>query len=240
MKAQGSFSQASDMGRLYLYVPISQFTPGNTNNYQIGYRHEGDYICLNVTGGRSPLPGRFFYSTTLLPLWMTQGRTNLTFKIVSTGRIYPLGSSGTPATGNNYQFFMVTNSRSIYRAYTHTDPVLMPTRRSAGDEADHHHAGFTPTETVLNPAGTFYNGVNGYISGRMSTAATNLDQRVMWNFWRGRISFPICRPITTAPRSSRRWSRVWMPRRRRIMRMPITPATAGAARWGRRAGPLRS
>ena len=86
----GSFSQASDMGRLYLYVPISQFTPGNTNNYQIGYRHEGDYICLNVTGGRSPLPGRFFfYSTTLLPLWMTQGRTNLTFKIVSTGRIYP-------------------------------------------------------------------------------------------------------------------------------------------------------
>ena len=170
----GSFSQASDMGRLYLYVPISQFTPGNTNNYQIGYRHEGDYICLNVTGGRSPLPGRFFYSTTLLPLWMTQGRTNLTFKIVSTGRIYPLGSSGTPATGNNYQFFMVTNSRSIYRAYTHTDPVLMPTGEVQGTKPTITTRP-TPTETVLNPAGAFYNGVNGYISGRMSTAATNLD-----------------------------------------------------------------
>lgn len=170
----GSFSQASDMGRLYLYVPMSQFTPGNPNNYQIGYRHEGDYICLNVTGGRSPLPGRFFYSTTLLPLWMTQGRTNLTFKIVATGRIYPLGSSGTPATGNNYQFFMVTNSRSIYRAYTHTEPVLLPAGEVQGTTPPITIRP-TPTESVLNPAGAFYNGVNGYLSGRMVAAAGNLD-----------------------------------------------------------------
>lgn len=90
--------QGSDMGRLYLYVPIAQFSPGNTNNYQIGYRHEGDYICLSVASDHPPLPGRFFYSTTLLPLWMTQGRTSLTFKVISTGRIYPLGSSVTPSS----------------------------------------------------------------------------------------------------------------------------------------------
>ena len=165
--------QASDMGRLYLYVPIAQFTPGNTNNYQIGYRHEGDYACLSVTSDHPPLPGRFFYSTTLLPLWMTQGRTNLTLKVVSTGRVYPLGSSGTPATGNNYQFFMTTNSRSIYRAYTHADPILIP----AGEVQGVAPAVTTrpaPGQSIMNSGGTFQSGVNNYISTVLGTTLTNL------------------------------------------------------------------
>ncbi|HLP78381.1 MAG TPA: fibronectin type III domain-containing protein, partial [Candidatus Paceibacterota bacterium] len=165
--------QGSDMGRLYLYLPASQFVPGATNNYQVGYRHEGDYICLNVSSYKPPLPGRFFYSTSLLPLWMTQGRTNLTFKIVSTGRVYPLGSSGTPATGNNYQFFMTTNSRSIYGAYTHVDPVLIPTGEVQGT-APATTIRPSPTVSTLSPGGTFYNGINNYLGGRMNAAASSL------------------------------------------------------------------
>src|ERR1700743_3764163 len=34
-------------GCLYLYVPAAQYLAGSTNNYQIGFRHEGDYITLS-------------------------------------------------------------------------------------------------------------------------------------------------------------------------------------------------
>ena len=91
--------QDSDMGRLYLYVPATNYSATATNNYQVGYRHDGDYVCLNAAAYKQPLPGRFFYSTTLLPLWMTKGRTNLTLTLQPTGRIYDLGSGG-PPSGN--------------------------------------------------------------------------------------------------------------------------------------------
>jgi hypothetical protein len=164
--------QASDQGRLYLYVPIGQFISGNTNNYQIGYRHEGDYICLNVAASHQPLPGRFFYSTTLLPLWMTQGRTNLILKIVSAGRIYTLGTSGTPPNGS-YQNFMTVNSRSIYSAYTHTVPILDPVGEVQG-AAPTTTIRPSPTESIMNPGGTFQSGVNNYINVIMGTTLTNL------------------------------------------------------------------
>ncbi|HVM61328.1 MAG TPA: hypothetical protein VMV72_10725 [Verrucomicrobiae bacterium] len=163
--------QDSNMGRLYLYVPDSQFHAGSTTNWQIGYRHEGDYIGLNAAACFPPLPGRFFYSTTLLPLWMTQGRTNLTVEIVSAGRIYTLGSGGPPS--GNYQFAMITNSRAIYAAYTHVDPLLIPTGETQG-VAPTTTVPSVPTESqVLGASGTFTAGVNSYVSGRLSTAVTN-------------------------------------------------------------------
>jgi regulation of enolase protein 1 (concanavalin A-like superfamily) len=158
--------QPSDMGALYLYIPL-----GGTN-WQNGYRHEGDYFNLNAAGWKRPLPGRFFYSTTLLPLSLTKGRTNLTLRILSAGRLYPFGSGGPPS--GNYQFAAITNSRAIYRAYTHTDPVLIPTGETQGS-APTATTRPTPTETqVLGAAGTFTTSLNSYISGRLSTAVTNL------------------------------------------------------------------
>jgi hypothetical protein len=159
-------------GRLYLYVPAAQYTPGSTNNYQIGYRHEGDYMPLSVVSDHPPLPGRFFYSTTLLPLWMTQGRTNLIFKIVSTGRIYPLGS-GDQNSGGNYQFDMATNSRSIFRAYTHTDPFLISTGEIQGS-APAASIRPSPGPEVLLPGGIYYNGISNYFAGRLS-ATVNVN-----------------------------------------------------------------
>jgi hypothetical protein len=164
------YEQDSDMGRLYLYIPASNYVASATTNYQIGYRHEGDYICLNAAAYKPPLPGRFFYSTTLLPLWMTQGRTNLTFTIQPTGRIYDLGSGGPP--DGNYQFNMITNSRSIYEAYTHVDPILNPVREVQGS-APAVTILPSPTVSTMSPGGTFYNGISNYLSGRMSANVTN-------------------------------------------------------------------
>ncbi|HEU5396583.1 MAG TPA: DUF1349 domain-containing protein [Verrucomicrobiae bacterium] len=166
------YSQDSDMGRLYLYVAASNFVAGANTNYQVGYRHEGDYCCLNAAAYKPPLPGRFFYSTTLLPLWMTQGRTNLTLTIQACGRIFDLGSGGPP--GGNYQFNMVTNSRGIYQAYTHTDPVLDPVGEVQGT-APATTVRTSPTMSVLQPGGTFYNVISNYLNGRMNNNVTNFS-----------------------------------------------------------------
>lgn len=162
--------QDSDMGRIYLYVAASNFVAGANTNYQIGYRHEGDYICLNATAYKPPLPGRFFYSTTLLPLWMTQGRSNLTLTLQPCGRIYDLGSGGPP--GGNYQFNFITNSRAIYQAYTHTAPVLNPVGEAQG-VAPATTVRPSPTASTLSPGGSYYNGINNYLNGRLNTNVTN-------------------------------------------------------------------
>jgi hypothetical protein len=167
--------QDSDMGRLYLYVAASNFVAGATTNYQIGYRHEGDYACLNTANYKQPLPGRFFYSTTLLPLWMTQGRTNLTLTIQAVGRIYDLGSGGPPS--GNYQFYMFTNSRAIYQAYTHTEPALDPAGEAQGAAPATvvRPASGSASVLTLSPGGKgYYDGVSNYLSGRLSTDVTNL------------------------------------------------------------------
>ena len=54
IKFWGGDDTSIDVGRLYLYVPVAGV------NYQVGYRHEGDYMPLSVAGGTPPLPGRVF------------------------------------------------------------------------------------------------------------------------------------------------------------------------------------
>jgi fibronectin type 3 domain-containing protein/regulation of enolase protein 1 (concanavalin A-like superfamily) len=161
VKLWGSDDTDIRMGRLYLYVPV------NGTDYQVGYRHEGDYMPLSVTGTKPPLPGRFFYSTTLLPLAMTQGKTSLTLKIVSAGRLYGLGAGG-PPTGN-YQFTMDRPSRGLYRAYTHVDPFLEPVGEVQGS-APVTIARPTPDEGVMAPGGAFFNGVTNRINNRLNAA----------------------------------------------------------------------
>ena len=168
--ASAVYEQDSNLGRLYLYVPASNYVAGAAFNYQIGYRHEGDYACLNAAAYKPPLPGRFFYSTTLLPLWMTQGRTNLTLTIQPAGRIYDLGSGGPP--GGNYQFNMITNSRSIYEACTHADPFFNVAGEVQG-AAPATTIRPSPTVSTLSPGGTFYNGINSYLTGRLAANVTN-------------------------------------------------------------------
>ena len=163
----GGDDTSDQMGRIYLYVPI------NGTDYQVGFRHEGDYMPLSVAASKPPLPGRFFYSTTLLPLWMTQGKTSLTIKLVSTGRLYGLGSGG-PPTGN-YQFNMTVPSRGIYRAYTHVAAILTPDGEVQGSAPAATVRPGLSEASVLGPTGTYTNGLNGYVNGRLAAAITDFN-----------------------------------------------------------------
>lgn len=167
VKLWGGDDTSDLMGRLYLYVPIAG------TDYQVGFRHEGDYMPLSVAASKPPLPGRFFYSTTLLPLWMTQGKTSLTLKVVSTGKLYGLGAGG-PPTGN-YQFNMTVPSRGIYRAYTHVAAVLMPDGEVQGSAPVATLRPAMSESSVLGPSGTYTNGLNAYVNGRLNSANDNFN-----------------------------------------------------------------
>ncbi|MDB5325939.1 MAG: hypothetical protein JWM57_1508, partial [Phycisphaerales bacterium] len=164
LKLWGSDDTDSGKGRLLLYVPIAGA------NYQVGYRHEGDYAPLSVTASKPTLAGRFLYSTTLLPLAMTQGKTTITLKIVSTGELYGLGSGGPPS--GNYQFNMDTASRGVYAAYTHTQAMLDVSGETQGTAPVATNAPAESASSILGPNGTITTGLNGWVSGRLSAAIT--------------------------------------------------------------------
>jgi hypothetical protein len=165
LKLWGGDDTDQGKGRLYLYVPA------NGVNYQVGYRHEGDYAPLSVTASKPPLPGRFFYSTTLLPLAMTQGKTSITLKILSTGELYGLGSGGPPS--GNYQMNMDTPGRGIYRAYTHTQPMLDVSGETQGS-APATTTRNTHTEAgVLGPTGTYTAGLNNWVTSLLNAAGNS-------------------------------------------------------------------
>lgn len=174
VKLYGSDDTDSGKGRLYLYSVV------NGVNYQVGYRHEGDYAPLSVTAGKPTLPGRFMYSTTLLPLSMTQGKTSVTLKIVSTGELYGLGSGG-PPTGN-YQMNMDTASRGVYAAYTHTQAMLDVSGESQGTAPTTTTAPSVSAASILGPSGTFTTGLKNWVTGRLNalvTAFTTSDVQML-------------------------------------------------------------
>ena len=70
-------------------------------------------------------PGRFFYSTYLLPQALTRGRTKLTLQLVSKGRMYSYAR-----TYERGQHKQEKPSQGIYAVATHTDPFFVP---PAGD-----------------------------------------------------------------------------------------------------------
>lgn len=154
---------ASNMGRLYLYVPL------NGVNYSISGRHESDYTALSLDGDKDPLPGRFFYSTTMLPLWMTKGKTSLAVKIVSTGRIYGLGVGLAPS--GNYQYLMDAPSRGIYKAFSHTEAMLDVSAETNGSAPGAISPSLS-TESILTSSGSYYTKVQNRINNRLSTAVS--------------------------------------------------------------------
>jgi hypothetical protein len=92
---------------------------------QIGYRHLGDIDLLDFGGGEPGFPGRFFYTTTPLPLAMTSGRTNLHCEIRSSGPTWGYANNFA-----QYQKPMTEPTRGIYAIYCHTNVFFAP---PAGD-----------------------------------------------------------------------------------------------------------
>ncbi|XEC94406.1 LamG-like jellyroll fold domain-containing protein [Paenibacillus tarimensis] len=79
----------------------------NISGEQVGYLRFGDYQPIN-RGYGNPLPGRFYYGTTMLPLESTFGKETVEITLKS------LDVWGT----------MAGPSRAYYNAYTHTDAWL--------------------------------------------------------------------------------------------------------------------
>ncbi|MDF7801928.1 hypothetical protein P4C99_20800 [Pontiellaceae bacterium B1224] len=181
LKLWSNDDTTSAMGRLYLYI-VEDGT-----DYQVGFRHEGDYMPLSVPAAHPGLPDRFFYSTTMLPLEMTRGKTAMTFRIVSMGRLYALGKGG-EKDGGNYQFLMDTNSRGIYRAYTHVDPYLDVSGETQGT-APVATVRPSPTEATLRAGGSFYNSVKNRINSRLNTSISTDSSSFLSTFSKGDIRF---------------------------------------------------
>ena len=155
-------SDGTHTGRLYVYVLL------DGREYQLGYRHEGDHLASISNDAPFPsLPGRFFYSTVMLPLWMTQGRSELRFKVIASGRIYALGS-GYAGDGGNYQFDMNKNSRGLYRAYTHVEPRLEPVGEVQGAAPVATTKPENSPASYLGSGGSFHNAVRGQINNRLN------------------------------------------------------------------------
>jgi hypothetical protein len=79
------------------------------NSEQIGYRRYGDYSVVD-DGSAAPLPGRFYYSTIMLPLTHTQGQSKVEIML----RSYDAG----------YTNPVKIDSRGYYKAYTHVTAAL--------------------------------------------------------------------------------------------------------------------
>jgi hypothetical protein len=89
---------------------------------EVGYRHLGDHEVMVDSAEESPFPGRFYYSTVMLPLGMTLGRDEVKLRILASGSIAPFEQSDYAG----YQKFMSEPTGGFYRAYTHVDPFLDP------------------------------------------------------------------------------------------------------------------
>lgn len=90
---------------------------------QIGYQHLGDYDLIDFGGLSAPYPGRFVYSTTVLPASLTHGKHELSLQIRGTGPINRFG-----ADFSHFQLPMKGSTRAVYAAYSHTDPLFTPER----------------------------------------------------------------------------------------------------------------
>ncbi len=96
----------------------------------------GSFEPINKTNHRSsdtPFPGRFYYSTTPLPLDLTEGRETVELEIRHFGRFYRY-NAGTLKRDGLYRP-IDSPSRNIYKAYTHTDAFFQPPAQEKQGEA---------------------------------------------------------------------------------------------------------
>ena len=76
---------------------------------------------LNWREREPRFPGRFFYSTYMLPPRITRGRERVTLRIVSKGRVYDYAPDYETA-----QHDQKSASQEMHAVYTHTDPFFVP------------------------------------------------------------------------------------------------------------------
>lgn len=113
----------SRMGRVIL----------NVEGKEVGMRHGGGLdIFIHNVGAVSP--GAFWYRTTILPKWLTEGKKSVEIRLRSVGDLYAYGK---PWDYDTYQHKLEQPTRGIYRLYTHTDPMVVPGEEVQGRAPDY-------------------------------------------------------------------------------------------------------
>lgn len=161
---------------------------------QIGYRHLGDIDLLDL-GSKSPAyNGRFYYSTSPLPVDMTKDKTEVALEIRSTGRIWGYGTSF-----EQYQRIMTDPTRGIYSAYIHTDGAFAPpTREKQGEYPVNPPVRKAPGPEIIDS-------VKGRVNKELTAllSAKNDPTRKMPNSWPVPVKY-LGRPPTVILKSSKR------------------------------------
>ncbi|HKO81097.1 MAG TPA: hypothetical protein VJU78_11915 [Chitinophagaceae bacterium] len=88
---------------------------------QVGYRHLGDIDLLWLGNGEPPFNERFFYITLPVPIQHTKGKTKVNLELRSYGDIWGYGE-----TFEKYQRKMSGPTIGFYKAYTHTQTMIVP------------------------------------------------------------------------------------------------------------------
>ncbi|QNE35432.1 Tat pathway signal sequence domain protein [Leifsonia shinshuensis] len=91
------------------------------NGQSLGYLEQGNIDNADLRTTEERFPGRFFVHTLPLPEKLTQGKTSLQLEVKSFGSIYAYGQNAAQFFGNQ-----TTDSRKLYRAYSHADPYFVP------------------------------------------------------------------------------------------------------------------
>lgn len=116
-------------GQLYVY----------TGGDRIG-RYLDEWPELDLLSSEPAFPGRFYYSTYLLPEYLTRGRRYIRLGLGGAGRPTPYSTTRKEADQRAL-------SRGIYRAYTHLDPFFVPSREEKQGAAPAAVRGETKTSS---------------------------------------------------------------------------------------------
>ncbi len=100
-------------GTLFMYLFL--------DNKQLGYRQHVDWRPIDMLEVEPTFPGRFYYTTYILPLSSTEGKTQIQLSLENWGLFYPYGS-----TWDDCQREQDQPGRGVYRAYIHTGAFLTP------------------------------------------------------------------------------------------------------------------
>jgi hypothetical protein len=107
---------------------------------EIGQRH-GPGLDIFVHTDGPVTPGAFWYRTTILPRWLTKGKTSVELKLRSMGDLFAYGSIFNYDT---YQHKLTQPTRGLYRIYTHINPVFAAANEVQGTPPDYAHAPVRP------------------------------------------------------------------------------------------------
>lgn len=116
------------------------------NGLEVGNRYHGDeeFFLGDVFSAN---PGAFCFRTLPIPRKLTDGQTQVSLRLRSTGRFYGYGTSGQYAT---FQRAMESKTIGIYKLFVHTDPGFqMPVNETQSNSPSYSSAPGSSTVTDL-------------------------------------------------------------------------------------------